>query len=60
MKLGNLRKKSKSELDKLLLKNRDKLRQLRFDLASGKLKNVREIRHLKRGIARVLTILKQL
>ena len=60
MKLGNLRKKSKSELDKLLLKNRERLRTLRFDLASGKLKNVREIRHLKRDIARVLTILKEL
>ena len=60
MKLKNLRKKSKSGLDKLLLKNRERLRTLRFDLASGKLKNVREIRHLKRDIARALTILKEL
>jgi len=38
---------------------REKLRSLRFDLASGKVKNVREIRNIKKDIARILTILKE-
>jgi ribosomal protein L29 len=34
------------------------LRQLRFDLVSGKVKNVKEIRETKKDIARILTILR--
>ncbi len=60
MKITELRQKSKSELQKLLQDSREKLRQLRFDLASGKVKNVREIRELKKDIARILTLLKTL
>jgi large subunit ribosomal protein L29 len=60
MKITELRQKSKPELQKLLQDNRDRLRQLHFDLAAGKVKNVREIRRIKKEIARILTILKQL
>jgi len=60
MKITELRQKSKSELQKLLQDSREKLRQLRFDLASGKVKNFREIRELKKDIARILTLLKTL
>ena len=59
MKISEFKQKSKKELQKLLQNNRDKLRQLRFDLASGKVKNVREIRQIKKDIARILTILCQ-
>ncbi len=59
MRLAELRQKSKGELEKLLLDFRERLRQLRFDLASGKVKNVREIRHLKKDIARILTLIKE-
>ena len=59
MKIGELRQKSQTELRKLLQESREKLRQLRFDLASGKVKNVREIRMTKKDIARILTLLKQ-
>jgi large subunit ribosomal protein L29 len=59
MKITELRQKSKSELQKLLQDSRERLRQLRFDLASGKVKNVREIRELKKDIARILTLLKE-
>lgn len=58
-KLQELRQKSKLELQKLLKLKREKLRQLRFDLTSGKIKNVREIRKTKKEIARILTLLKQ-
>ena len=57
-KAPELREKTKGQLEKLLIKKRDRLRTLRFDLASGRVKNVREIRTLKRDIARTLTILK--
>lgn len=58
MKTVELRKKTKAELEKLLIDRREKLCQLRFDLAAGKLKNVREIRQIKKDIARILTLLK--
>ena len=57
MRITELRQKSKSELQKLLQDNRTRLGQLRFDLAAGKVKNVREIRQIKKDIARILTLL---
>jgi large subunit ribosomal protein L29 len=59
MKTTELRQKSKAELQKLLQDNRERLRQLRFDLAAGKVKNVREIRRTKKEIARILTIINE-
>jgi large subunit ribosomal protein L29 len=58
MKLEELRKKTKEELAKILQDDREKLRQLRFDLAAGKVKNVREIRKIKKEVAQALTLLK--
>ncbi len=59
MKINTLGQKTESELQKILQESREKLRQLRFDLVAGKVKNVREIRHLKKEIARILTILRK-
>ena len=59
MKISELKVKSQNELKKALTEDREKLRQLRFNLASGKVKNVREIRKIKKDIARILTLLKQ-
>jgi len=59
MKVKELNQKTKKELNNLLVENRHKLGQLRFDLASKKLKNIREIRGLRRDVARIITILKQ-
>lgn len=58
MKIDKLRSKSKSELKKIIGDKRERLRLLRFNLASGKLKNVREVREVRRDIARILTLLK--
>ena len=58
MKAVELKKKTNKELKKLLIENKERLRSLRFDLASGRVKNVREIRNLKKGIARILTLIK--
>lgn len=57
MKIKELRKKTPMQLKKLEFPLREELRQLRFDLASGKVKNVRRIREIKRDIARILTLL---
>ena len=59
MKIAELRKKSKVELQGMSSAFREKLRKLRFDLASGKVKNIREIRGLKKDIAKIFTILKE-
>ncbi len=58
MKAKELKGKSTPELQRLLQNNREKLRQLRFDLSSKKIKNVRELRKIRKGIARILTVLK--
>lgn len=57
MELRELRKKSTSDLHKLLAESRDKLRDLRFKDANKQLKNIRQIRKLRTSIARVLTLL---
>ena len=56
MKVAELKQKSKKELLELLEGQKETLRQLRFSLAVGKVKNVREIRQLKKTIAQILTI----
>lgn len=58
-KTKDLRLKSKEELDQLFIESQKKLRELRFNLASGKVKNVRMIRVIKKDIARILTILNE-
>ncbi|OGZ23756.1 MAG: 50S ribosomal protein L29 [Candidatus Nealsonbacteria bacterium RIFCSPLOWO2_01_FULL_41_9] len=60
MKASELKQKSQEELAKILQDSREKLQQLRFDLSAGKVKNVREIRSIKKEIARILTLLKQI
>lgn len=57
MRISELSQKTEAELQKILRESREKLRQLRFDLAAGKVKNVREIRRLRKEIARILTLL---
>jgi len=58
MRIQELRQKSKPEIETLLREDREKLRQMRFDLASGKIKNISEIRKIKKDVARIMTILK--
>ncbi len=53
--LQEIKNKSKPELEKELILMRDKLWNLKKDLAAGKVKNVREIRSLRKSIAQVLT-----
>lgn len=59
MKIQELRQKSETELKKLLSESRERLRVLRFELVSGKVKNVRLVRKSRKDIAQILTLLKQ-
>ena len=59
MNIKELREKTKKELNTLLNSQRERLRELRFKVASKQLKNVREIREIKKTIARILTLLKK-
>lgn len=57
MEFKELKTKSENELHRFLAQSRDKLRELRFKDASKQLKNVREIRGVKKMIAKILTLL---
>jgi ribosomal protein L29 len=60
MDITTLRGKSDSALNKELEDAHARLTELRFKLSSNQVKNVREVRVLKRTIARIKTILKEL
>ena len=53
--LAEFKGKSKQELAKLVVEFRAKVWQYRIDLASGKTKNIKEIKVMKKAIARALT-----
>ncbi|MEK7098172.1 MAG: 50S ribosomal protein L29 [Patescibacteria group bacterium] len=57
MEFKELQKKKESELHKLLAESRDALRNLRFRVASKQLKDIREVRIVKKTIAKILTLL---
>ena len=58
-KFTQLEKRTVEELRNLLESNQEKLRQLRFDLATGKVKDVKKISRVKKEVAQILTLLKQ-
>ena len=57
MKIKEIKQKSEKDLQRDLIEIREKLRALKFDLSAGKVKNVREIRAIKKDIAKILTVL---
>lgn len=58
MKIRELKDKPRAELEILLKSQQEKLREFRFKVAAKQLKNVREVRNLKKTVARILTLLK--
>lgn len=56
MTIKELKEKTGPELEKLLVELRDKLRAARFKVASKQLADVREIREMKKTVARILTL----
>ena len=57
--LKELLKLSKEDLQKSLREKQESLRVFRFDLAAGKVKDIRQIRTTRRNIARILTLIKK-
>ena len=54
-----IKNKSLEELEKQLSELRMRSIDLKFDLASGKVKNISEIQKNKKSIAQLLTVLKE-
>jgi len=59
MKFKELKTKSDKELQKLLAEWREKSRELRFKVSSEQLKNVREVRKVKKTLAQIMFLLSQ-
>lgn len=57
MEFKDLKAKTEKELQQILNESREKLRDLRFNDANKQLKNVREIRVIKKTVANILTII---
>lgn len=57
MKIAEIRKQSTSQLTKQSSELRDEIVELRRRLYSGEVQNVRVIRHKRKDLARVLTVL---
>jgi ribosomal protein L29 len=59
MKIQELRKKDKKDLEKLAQSLRQALSEARFKFSSNKIKNIKEKSNTKKEIARILTILNE-
>ncbi len=57
--IKELLKLSQDDLQKSLKERQENLRVFRFDLAAGKVKDIRAIRSTKRNIARIKTLIKK-
>jgi ribosomal protein L29 len=57
--IQELKNKSVGELEHIVAESGERLRALRFDLAAGKVKNVNELHHTRKTIARAKTFLHQ-
>ncbi len=55
--IQEMKNKSSAELLKLVEDSTEKFRALRFDLAAGKVKNVAQLREVRKAIARAKTFL---
>jgi len=58
MDIQDLKNKSIKELHELLAEKRNELRELRFKVSEKQLKNVSEIKKVRKTIAQILTIIK--
>ena len=55
--IQEMKNRSMAELQKVVVDGTERLRALRFDLAAGKVKNVAELREVRKQIARAKTFL---
>lgn len=59
MDVKELRKKTEEELIKLLKLSQEQVRDLRFSISAKQHKNVRDLKHVKKDVAKIKTILKE-
>jgi len=59
MKIAELRKLDIAKLNEDLADLRNKNRELRFSIANNQLKNVRQLRVIKKDTAKILTVLNE-
>ncbi len=59
MKIKELKSRSDKELESILRDSKEHLRLARFKVAQRELKDIRQVRELKKKIAQVNTILQQ-
>lgn len=59
MKANDLRDKTPDQLDDELIKLKKEQFNLRFQAATGQLENTARVRHLRREIAKVKTVLRE-
>ena len=59
MKVNEIRQKNKEQIEKLILDQREKLKDMVFGSAGAREKNVKLQKTLKKDIARLLTILNE-
>lgn len=59
MEFVDLKKKNEKDLHELLSEKRDELRELRFKVSEGQLKDNRLIRRTRKMVAQILTLLNQ-
>jgi ribosomal protein L29 len=57
MNIKEIKTKTEDQLQKLLAKSREQVRALRFKDTNKQLKNVKEIKMVKKTIAKILTVL---
>lgn len=59
MKKIDFKTKTPAELHKLLTEKKEAFRVFRFNISGSRIKNVKEGRNLRKEIARIMTVLKQ-
>lgn len=59
MKIEELRKKDKKDLEKSVQDLKRKLNDIRFKKSSNQLKNINDIGNTKKEIARILTVINE-
>ncbi len=57
--IQDLKNKPVAELHAMIKEGRARMHTLQFDLAAGKVKDVKELRSLRKDIARALTFIRQ-
>lgn len=59
VKTKDIREKNQEELKNDLVELRGKMTKLRFDISAKQVKNNRELRKVKKDIAKILTVIKE-